>query len=260
MVESLLIAFREGIEAFLIVAIAAGYLSQTGRKHLLTPLFVGVIAAVGLSYLLGGILESYTDTPQFEGWMAIIAAVLVASLTVYVSMNAKKFKKNLENRMDLAGSQKGFWKYLGVFLFSLIMVSREGFEVAVLMSVIAYESEPVQMYIGATLGVIFAFALGFVWIKYSHLINIGKLLKITSVFLILFTIHLVIYGLHELSEVSALPFINNDWFHIVTEEFAEGIYGDVFSYLIVIFPFTYLAYNFIIAKKNNVGDGQAIAA
>lgn len=249
MLESLLVCFREGIEAFLIVAIAAGYLSQTGRKSLLSPLFAGVVAAIALSYLLGGILENIADTPEFEGIMALIAAVLVASLTIYVSFNAKKFKSNLERRMDNVSSKVGVFKYIGVFLFSLLMVSREGFEVVLLMSVISYENEAIQMYIGSTIGIILAFSLGFVWIKYNHLINIAKFMKVTSVFLMLFTIHLLIYSLHELSEVNAIPLLDNNSFHIATEDLAEGIYGDIFSYSIVIFPFVYLAFGYFKSRK-----------
>src|SRR5436309_3491882 len=51
--QTLLVTLREGIEMFLIVAIAAAYLRKTGRGALLSAVAWGSITAVGISLVLG---------------------------------------------------------------------------------------------------------------------------------------------------------------------------------------------------------------
>ena len=46
MFQTLLISFREGLEAFLIIAIAAMYLRRTGREALVSALRAGTTVAV----------------------------------------------------------------------------------------------------------------------------------------------------------------------------------------------------------------------
>ena len=56
MFPTMMITFREGVEAFLIIAITALYLRNTGRADLLGALRWGVAVAVAGSVLLGILL------------------------------------------------------------------------------------------------------------------------------------------------------------------------------------------------------------
>ena len=51
MLQILIITMREGIEAFLIVAITAGILRQTGRAALLPALYWATGIAIGVSFI-----------------------------------------------------------------------------------------------------------------------------------------------------------------------------------------------------------------
>ena len=53
MLQMFVITLREGIEAFLIVAIALAYLRKTGRDALVPAVFWGTGAGVALSLILG---------------------------------------------------------------------------------------------------------------------------------------------------------------------------------------------------------------
>lgn len=252
MLESFFIFFREGVESFLLIAITAAYLLQTGRGHLLSSLFVGAAGAIFASFMFAEMLEGFADTPMFEGVMAIIAAILVGSLTIYVMKNASKFSAEMHeavNKVDKINDS--FLKFAGMFAFGFIMIAREGFEVALLISVIGYEEEPTNIYLGAYLGLMTAMGLGFVWLKFNHLIKIGKLLKVTSFVLLLFTFHLLVLGLHELSEDSLIPLIDNHLFHMATEDLAEGFLGNMIAYSIVSIPFLYLLLNYIRFGNSN---------
>src|SRR2546423_13536248 len=74
--QVLLVTLREGIEMFLIVAIAAAYLRKTGRAALLSAVGWGVVVAVLASLVLGVWLAEVAVTPKSESLLALIAAVL----------------------------------------------------------------------------------------------------------------------------------------------------------------------------------------
>ena len=59
MEQMFVVTLREGIEAFLIVAITIAYLRKTGRDALLPSVWWGAGAAVLLSVILGVFLAEY---------------------------------------------------------------------------------------------------------------------------------------------------------------------------------------------------------
>ena len=91
MLETLLITFREGLEAFLIVAIMIAYLVQTKRKNLVMPVFAGVGVAVLISLTTGWHIAELAQDPVMEGALAIAAGVLVASMTYVMMKSSKKY-------------------------------------------------------------------------------------------------------------------------------------------------------------------------
>lgn len=59
--------------------------------------------------------------------------------------------------------------------------------------------------------------------------------QVTAIFMVLFCIQLAIYAIHEFSEAGALPLVDNEYWHEVTEPFGpEGVYGTWLSYGLVL--------------------------
>ena len=78
MFQTLLITFREGLEALLVVAIATLYLRRTGRLHLLGAIRTGLAVAVAMSLLLGYVLSRIgAMSSTAEGVMTLLAAAAV---------------------------------------------------------------------------------------------------------------------------------------------------------------------------------------
>src|SRR6267378_3626347 len=75
--QILIITMREGIEAFLIVAITAGILRQTGRAALLPALYWGTGMAIGVSFIASWFFAQADNKPLWEGFLAAAAAVMV---------------------------------------------------------------------------------------------------------------------------------------------------------------------------------------
>ncbi len=94
------IALREGIEAFLIVALTLSYLRRTGRGELARAVY----AAVGVSVLTcagaGWLFSKAANQSLWEGVLALAAAALVGSLLVYMKRISKHLKRDIEARIE----------------------------------------------------------------------------------------------------------------------------------------------------------------
>src|SRR5437016_14449378 len=80
--QILIITMREGIEAFLIIAITAGILRQTGRAALLPALYWGTGVAVVASFIASVFFAQAENKPLWEGFLAAAAAIVVPTMRV----------------------------------------------------------------------------------------------------------------------------------------------------------------------------------
>ena len=260
MLETFIITLREGIEAFLIVAITLTYLARTGRKHLFSAVFYGIATAIIASLGLAYVIENFMSAELAEGVLALTAGVLVLSLTIHMLKAGKHMGKKIKDKLNESAEKTGIAATIGVFLFTVLMVSREGFEITLLLQYLSTQNDAQTMIAGACLGVAASIAIGFAWIKYSHLINIGRFLQVTAVFLIAFSVHLFAYGLHELTESFVLPFSyeTNMWLHETTEILDhDQPLGMALGYSIIVLPITWLV---VTAFRDWVHKGAQRAA
>jgi hypothetical protein len=106
------------------------------------------------------------------------------------------------------------------------------------------------MIFGGIVGTAAAATLGFLWVKYSHLINLGRFLKVTSVFLMLFTIYLGLYGIHELAEAHVFPVVDNEALAKTAGHFIKkGFFGAIISYGMILIPAVFLVQGYMTSRK-----------
>ena len=218
MLQALVIVFREGFEAFLTVAIIVAYLKKTGRNALRPAVWWGIAVSVLASFGLGYLLQTINQ-PLGEGVMALVAAVLVASFVIHIWRVAPTMKRDMETRLEQRASGK--WAWIGVFGFTLLMITREGMETALML--IQVGRMP-RFWIGCALGVAAAASMSWLWAHYGHRINVKRFFQVTGLFLLLFTIQMVFYAVHEFAEAEILP--NWEAIHAATEPYsADGRYS-----------------------------------
>jgi high-affinity iron transporter len=240
MLQAFVITLREGLEAFLIIAISLAYLKKTGRRALIPAVHWGIGVSVLLSIAAGVALARATNQALWEGVLAIVAAVLVASLTVHMWRAGKRMKKDIEGRLEASSARTGFAAFAGVFGFTLLMITREGMETALLMNALIFQVQSAQIIGGAVAGTLVAAFVAWLWSKYGHRVNLARFFQVTAVFLLVFVVQLLIYGFHELTEANILP-LDPSW-HDLTEPYGpDGIYGQYLTYLMVILPLGWLA-------------------
>ena len=249
MLQAFVITLREGLEAFLIVAISLAYLRKSGRRELTGAVHLGIVAAVVLSALGGYLLYNAANQELFEGPLALLAAVSVTWMVVHMWRAGRHMKRDIEGRLASSTGKAAAGAFAGVFLFTVLMVTREGMETALLLMQL---KETLNLVIGAALGVAGAAALAALWSKYGHRVNLGLFFQVTAIFLFVFVIQLLIFGVHEMSEQNLLPFSGP--IHEATESWGpDSAFGHALTYMLVLLPAGWLVLRGLLAPHHKSG-------
>jgi high-affinity iron transporter len=232
MLQALVITLREGFEAFLIVAISLAYVRKSGRAQLTAAIHWGVAAAIGVSVLGGYLLLHTANQEMLDGPLALVAALSVTWMIVHMWRTGRRMKGDIEGRLQQSSVRPGAAAFTGVFLFTLLMISREGMETALLLMQLR---TTVNLALGAALGVLGAASVAWLWSRYGHRLNLALFFQATAMFLFVFVVQLVIRGTHEMSEQHYLPY--SDVIHTSTEAWGpDSRFGHALTYLLVILP------------------------
>jgi high-affinity iron transporter len=204
--SAFLIALREGVEASLVVGIILVYLSRTGRAHLGRFVWYGVAAATVLSLGVAIALERWRISEDgFEGLLLLAAAAFVITMIVWMNRVARHLKKEIEQKVEAYAVRAGRAAGLGIFLFVLLMVLREGAELALILRAVELSTEGLQTWIGTLCGLAAAIAVGLFFFKGTLRVPLHRFFAATSIILMLVAFQLGLSGLHELSEAQWLP-------------------------------------------------------
>lgn len=241
MFQALLICFREGLEAFLVIAIVTLYLRKANNLALLGAvrwgMAIAVIGCAGLGVVLSriGAMSS-----AWAGVMALIAAVAVTWCVVHMTQAGKGMGQQITHRLNEVSDLQGPIAWWSLFGFTIFMVSREGIETATMIASLAANADAADMTVGSVIGVLLAGAVSLMWVKFGHKVNLGRFFRVTSWFMMVFAIQLVVYALHEFTEAGLVPGIDNALWHALTEDIAEGWIAQILSIALVVIPTTWL--------------------
>jgi high-affinity iron transporter len=238
MAQAFVITLREGLEAFLIVAISLAYLRKTGRTHLTAAVHWGIATAVALSVGAAYLLFNASNQEWLEGPLALVAAASVTWMVVHMWRAGRHMKGEIEGRLQSSSLRGGIAAFLGVFLFTVLMITREGMETALLLMQLR---ETLNLALGAAAGALGAAAFAWLWSKYGHRVNLSLFFQVTAIFLFVFVVQLVVRGVHEMSEQNMLPW--SELLHAKTEAWGpDSPFGHLLTYFLVLLPFGWLAF------------------
>ncbi|HYX20629.1 MAG TPA: FTR1 family protein [Thermoanaerobaculia bacterium] len=250
------IALREGIEAFLIVALTLAYLKRTGRPGLARAVYAAVAVSVATCVGAGLLFAKAANQSLWEGILALVAAALVGSLLVYMKRVSKRLKIDIETRLEVraaAGAGRAFW---GVFAFTLLMITREGMETALLIATAFFQLKSAAVVTGLALGLAAAAAIGFSWTRLGKSVDVRAILNVSAIFLGIFLVQLVLYGVHELAEARLFP--SSQAIHDATEILGpDGIVGHLLAYALAAVPTVWLAGLWWKRRRASAGAGGA---
>jgi len=223
-----LIGLREGLEAALVVSILVAYLVKSGRADRLRPVWAGVLAAVGVSLAFGALLTFTSQSLSFEaqeafgGILSIIAVAFVTWMIFWMRRTARGLSKELRQRVDTALAIGAGALALTAFL----AVGREGLETSLFIwSAVQSTGQGVQPVVGATLGLLTAVVLGYLFYKGAVRINLSKFFTWTGAALIIVAAGVLAYGVHDLQEAGILPGLNTLAFDVSAVIPPDSWYG-----------------------------------
>ncbi len=225
MLASLLITFRETLEAALVVGIVLGYLSKTNRRSMFknvyyavgAGIFASIIGAVSFNILAGGFEGRAEEI--FEGITMLVGAALLTTMIMWILGKADvalKLTNNVDNSLIKNGT-------MGIFLIVFMAILREGIETVIFLNASVYATGETSL-LGSIIGILLAIVLSFLLFKGLMKVSLKKFFLITNILLILFAAGLVAHGLHELQEAKLFPVVIEHIWDINPEVVVDGSY------------------------------------
>ncbi|HEX2253330.1 MAG TPA: Fe-S-containing protein [Thermoanaerobaculia bacterium] len=207
MLESLILTLREGIEAALVVGIIVAVLRKEGREGLLGVVWAGLATAVAASVAGAWLLYRIAVNQEaFEGVLYLTSAVVVATFVVWMWRHSRAIAGEVRGSLGRILAREGSVAVGGgLFLFTFLMVFREGVETALFLSAVSLTTSGLATFFGAALGLGAAVVFGVLFVRGSLRIDLGRFFRITGIALLIFVVQLLLNGYHELAEAGWLP-------------------------------------------------------
>ncbi len=208
MIDSLVVTLREGTEAAILLAAIFSYLKRGQYQRLWSYAWGGVLAALLVSagagivlYRLLGGLHGTAEVVVSGGTMLLAVGVLTWAM-FFMRSQAKNRGAALRQQVD-AAAEAG--SALGVSALTFLTVVREGLE-TVLFSLagMAAVAQPALVPLGALLGGVGAFLIGYAIYRGSHRIPLGSFFNVVSGVFILMATVMLSEGVEEIGTILPL--------------------------------------------------------
>lgn len=211
MFSSLLITFRETLEAAIVVGIVLTFLTKTNQNIFKIFVWRGVGVGVGVSIILAFILEVFFGGFEgriekiFEGILMFVTVGFLTWMIMWVHKQ-KDVDERLKEQVALHAKEGyGF----GIFILITSAVFREGVETVLYLKASSIAGASNQLF-GAVIGIVSALAFGYALFRWAMKANLSFIFTITNVFLLFFASGLLAHGVHEFQEAGLLPIFSFD--------------------------------------------------
>ncbi len=209
-VQAAVILLREGLEAMLVIAALAAYLTRAGGGHRISALYGGALLAVAASIVaawLFALLNSGQHSDVMEGAIILLAAALMLYVSGWlaVKQDPVRWKDYLAGKADGALARDTAWAVAALAFFA---VFREGAETMLFINALAVTVGGWSL--GLFGGLAAAAAALIVLFYFINLIAqkipLRPLFIITSAFLFAMAIKFIGEAVQEFQEQSILTF------------------------------------------------------
>ena len=199
---SLLITFREALEAALIVAIMTSYLRKVGKGELNRYAYLGTGAALVVSLVLGAAIQivygglDKVTAELFEGFASLTAVAVLTYMIFWMTEHSKEIKGDLQERLDVA---IGRGELYGITGLAFVAVVREGLETVLFLST-SFFTDAAGTTLGAVIGAGIVLVIAALLSRGVYNLDLKRFFRYTSILLVIFAAGLAGYGVHELLE------------------------------------------------------------
>lgn len=243
MVSSYLLSLREGLEAALIIGIVLGALRKIRREDLAPALWLGTLAAAGVSVLTAVLLTllglSLTGTAEkiYEGITMLLAAGILTWMIFWMSGQVRNIRGELEDSVNKAAARYATGKS-SIFWLAFVAVVREGVELALFITAAFFAgnneqvgTNTIQTLAGVVLGLGTAILLGWSLLATTVRLDLRRFFQVTGLLLILFAAGLVAHGVHEFNEINWIPSIVEHVWDVNSVIDEKSVFGELLKTL-----------------------------
>lgn len=192
-IPAIIIGFREGLEAFLIVVIMIRYLQKTDRKESIKYIWrgagLGIILSVAIGAILYLIARSFNQVEPvaklWESGASLVALALVTTFIIWMIKNGSQMTSEIQSKLQKTLSNTG------IVLLTFAFIAREGVEIAIFT--FAGDYTILGIFIGILLSLILSILIFYSLVK----VNLKLIFNITLVYLVLQAGFLLGYAVHE---------------------------------------------------------------
>ena len=225
MFEALSSTLREGLSAFLVVAVMLAFFTRAGRHRFRNATRWGIALSAPATGLAAAMFSMAENQALWEGLLALAGAACVAWVAWHMWRTT---------RPGVAVPSR-LVSYAAVCLVTVLMITRGAMEIALLLGTMVLQVPAWDVIVASALGPAIAIALGVVWSRAGQHVPRRTFAQVTAVFLCVLFIQLAIDGLHEVAE--SYVFSGADALHTATEPFSsEGTYGQYAQFLLLAIP------------------------
>jgi high-affinity iron transporter len=203
MLQALVVMLREGLEASLIVGIVLAYLRKVGAGDRAAAVWIGVAAAIAVSFAMGGLLAWTVGEMEgkaahiYDGVAMLLAVGVLTWMVFWMRRQARSYGNELRSRVAAA---LGAGSSAALATVAFIAVAREGIETALFLFTTSSSASWGAIFVGASIGTALAVALGVAIYRGSTRLELRQFFTITSGLLFVFAAYLLIGAFGEFAE------------------------------------------------------------
>ena len=204
----------------MVIAVLLAFFARVGSS-LVKPVQRGIAVSVAASAAAAALFAGADNQALWEGVLALLGAIAVAWLIVYT-----------RSTMRAPRASHGRLVTLAMFLVTVLLITRGGMEISLFLGTLIAQVPRSDVLIGAQLGVAIAIVVALVWTRLAPRTSGPQIARVTTVFLALFCVHLIVDGVHEVAEANVLP--GTERLYSATEPYgSDGIYGQYAPYVLL---------------------------
>jgi high-affinity iron transporter len=202
------ILLREGLEALLVIIAMIAFLRKADREDALpyvhggwvAALLAGVLTWVAATYLIG---ISGASRELTEGFGSIIAAIVLLTVGIWMhgKSQADEWQRYIREKLGKALSRGSAWFLFGL---SFLVVYREVFETILFYAALWTQGNGAIILAGIAAGVTSLGIIGWILLRYSRRLPIGKFFAYSSALVAVLTVVLAGKGIAALQEAGLI--------------------------------------------------------
>ena len=211
MVQTMLITWRETLEAALIVGILLTYLVRSGQRPGLRYVWLGAVAAVIAALACAGVSGGAVSLLGPDAQELVQAAILFVAvgvlswMVVWMNRHARAIRGELQRKADRALAGGGLF---GLAVVSFVAVFREGLETVLFLWGVTLQRGPgsaLPLVAAGLCGATLAVATAWLFFRGFAFLSLPTFFRVTGALLLLVAAGLLASGVNKLIALDYLP-------------------------------------------------------